>query len=145
MELSPSWEAVNCAATQGFPNILWNPKFHYRAQKKSPPHQSSPYYPFYLRSILTISTHLHLGIHSGLSLWLSDQYPICIPLRPYPCYMPCPFHPPWLDHSKCTWRTVHITQSSAQIFSSAPYCQTPSVYVPPLMSEITCHAHKNHG
>jgi hypothetical protein len=33
MEMSPSWEAVNCAATQEFPNILRNPKFHYRVQK----------------------------------------------------------------------------------------------------------------
>jgi hypothetical protein len=26
MELSPSWEAASCAATQEFPSILWNPK-----------------------------------------------------------------------------------------------------------------------
>jgi hypothetical protein len=25
MELSPSWEAANCAATQELPSILWNP------------------------------------------------------------------------------------------------------------------------
>jgi hypothetical protein len=25
MELSPSWEAVNCAGTQELPRILWNP------------------------------------------------------------------------------------------------------------------------
>jgi hypothetical protein len=31
-ELSPSWEAANCAATQGLPSILWNLKVH-----KSPP------------------------------------------------------------------------------------------------------------
>jgi hypothetical protein len=30
MELSPSWEADNCAATQELPSILYNPKVHYR-------------------------------------------------------------------------------------------------------------------
>jgi hypothetical protein len=39
--------------------------------------------PSYLRSILILSTHLRLGLPSGLSFWLSHQYSICIPLLPH--------------------------------------------------------------
>jgi hypothetical protein len=37
MELSPSWEAASCAATQELPRILRNTKVHYRVQKSLPP------------------------------------------------------------------------------------------------------------
>jgi hypothetical protein len=58
------------------------------------PDQSSPYHT--ILSILALSHHLHLGS------------PICIHLLPHSCYMPCPSHPPWLDHSNYTWRRVQV-------------------------------------
>jgi hypothetical protein len=73
MELSPSWEAANCAATQELPSILWNPKVHtvftralYWSLSWSRSIQSIPSHPISLRSILILFTHLRLGLHNGL-------------------------------------------------------------------------------
>jgi hypothetical protein len=115
MKLSPSWEAVNCAAIQELSNILWNPKVHYLADK-SPPlvpilSQINP-----IRTIPSCLCKIHFKycpptyvlvflVISFLLAFPSIQYPICIPPLPHSCDMPCPSHP-WLDHSNYTWRKV---------------------------------------
>jgi hypothetical protein len=75
------------------------------------PVRSSPYRP--------ILSKIHFNIvHSPtfwssqwcLSFWLSHQYPIglCIPLCPHSCYIPCPSHTPWLDHSNYVWQGLQV-------------------------------------
>jgi hypothetical protein len=69
MQLSPSWEAANCAANQKFPSILWNPKVHYHVHWSlswARPIQSIQSHPISLRSILILPTYLRLGLPSGL-------------------------------------------------------------------------------
>ena len=75
MVQSPSWEANWFAASQEIPRISRNPKVHYRTHKRPPPVsilvQASPIqsispHSTSCRSILILSTHLGLGIPSGL-------------------------------------------------------------------------------
>jgi hypothetical protein len=71
MELNTTQETASCVATQDLPIILWNWKVRYFIHKSPPlvpipsltnPVHSTPSFP---RSILILSTHLHIGIPSG--------------------------------------------------------------------------------
>ena len=73
MEHSPSWKANQFATIQQIPQILWNLKAHYRIHKCPPPvpilSQLDPVHtprPTSWRSILILSSHLRLGLPSGL-------------------------------------------------------------------------------
>jgi hypothetical protein len=72
MELSPSREAVSRSATQEFHKILCNPKVQYSIHNSSQVvhilSQINPVHttPFSLSSIIILSSHIRLGLPSGV-------------------------------------------------------------------------------
>jgi len=90
-ERRPSSETDRSAASQEIPRILWNPKVHYRIYKCPPPvpilsqlHQvNAPTFHSLQKSILILSSHLHLDLPSGL-------FPSCFHIKT----LYKPFHSP---------------------------------------------------
>jgi len=96
MEHSPYWEDNRFSGSQEIPQMWWNQKVHYRIYKYPPlvltlsqiklvhaPRPTS------WRSILILSSHLHLGLPSGL---LSSAFPTKILYTPLlsPMCATCP-------------------------------------------------------
>jgi hypothetical protein len=55
-------------------------------------------------------THSPMSLSSQWAIFfcLSRKHSICSYLLSHPCYMPCPYHPPLLDYSNYTWRTLQV-------------------------------------
>jgi len=99
MEQIPSWEANRFSVSQEIPRILWNPKVHYRIHKCPPPvpilNQLEPVHvphPTSWRSILILSSHLRMGLPSGLFPSGFPTKTLYTPLLspPHTCYIPRP-------------------------------------------------------
>jgi hypothetical protein len=101
MGQSPSWET-----TQNIPCILWNIKVHHRIHNSPPPVPIlSQIYPVYAphpaspRSTLVLTSHLRLGLSSGLFPSGFPAKTLYAPLLPpHTCHMSCPSQSSWLDH-----------------------------------------------
>jgi hypothetical protein len=63
-----------------------------------------------------LSTHLHLDLPSVLFPSGFPTNTLYAFTSPHSCYMPCPSHPPWLDHSNYVWRGVQVLKT---FFNSA--------------------------
>jgi hypothetical protein len=140
MELSHFWEAVSCWATQVLPNILWNLNIHYHVHKSlllvhilsqiNLVH-TIPSHPIPLRSILILSSHLHLGLPSGLFSFDFPTKSLCaFFFAPYMLHAQ-PSHLPWLDRSNYTWWRVEVMKLFFIEFSP------PSLHFIPLFSKYS--------
>jgi hypothetical protein len=106
MQQNPYQEANIQSASQEIPLLLWNRKVHYLVHKRKslaailnhmhPVHTFPHYIPNIHSNIILLSTHSS----SELSL------PLYAYLTSHACYMPCPSHPPSLNHPNNIWWSV---------------------------------------
>ena len=113
-----SWEANHFSTSQQISRILWNLKVHYRFYKCPPCvpilSQISPVHaphPTSWRSILMLSSHLRLGLPSGLFLSGFPSKTLHTPLlSPHTPYIPRPNYSSRFYHPNNTGWGVRITK-----------------------------------
>jgi hypothetical protein len=163
MDHSPSWEANQFAAGQEIPRILWTRRFitaiktaRHLSLSWASPIQSIPPHPTSWRSILILSSHLHLGLPSGLFPSGFSTKALYTPL-PSPIRATCPVHHILLDFINRTMFGEQYRSLSSLPFSflHSPVTssllgpnillntlsQPPSAYVTPLMSATKFNTH----
>ena len=162
IEQSPSWEANLFSASQEILHIAWNPQVHFAFTCASHlslscarPIQSMPSHPISWRSILILSFHLCLSFSGGL---IPSGFPTKTLYTPLlsPIHATFPTHLILLDlprtifgdeyrslsSSLCIFFTPLLPHPSwVQTLSWAPYSQTPSDYIPPLVWATKLHTH----
>jgi hypothetical protein len=73
---------------------------------------SIPSLPTSVRSILILFIHLVLVFLVVSFLLVSPPISHMHSSSPHSCYMPCPSHHPWLDHSNYVWREVQVMKQT---------------------------------
>ena len=76
-----------------------------------------PHHPTSWRSILISTSHLSLGLPSGLFPRFPHQNSTCNCPLPNTCYMPCPSHSSQFDHPNDIWWGVQIIKLLNMLFS----------------------------
>jgi hypothetical protein len=108
---SPSWETNKFSASKEIPRIFCNPKVHYRIHKCPPPvpilSQLDPVHNHTSRrSILILSSNLHLGLASGLFLSGFPAKTLYTPLLNHTRYMPRPSHSRFYHPNNIEYRSL---------------------------------------
>ena len=141
MQQGPSWEAESSLASQEIPRILWSPKFHYGVHNSPPPvpilSQINPFHvPHHTswRFILILSSHLRLGLPSGLFPSGFPTKSLYTPLlSPHTCYMPRPSQSSRFYHPNNIWWVVEIIGRISSSCSFLHYCVTSPLLGPNIL------------